>query len=148
MEVWKHFYHGDQFTGKGVADVKKQGKDITIVATLFMVHRVLGLSSRLKEEGIDVEVIDLRTLVPLDKEAIINSVKKTGRLVIVSEDCQMCGVGAEISAMIADEAFDYLDGPIKRVSTMNTPIPFSPKCEEYVLPNEKRILDAIYELCK
>jgi len=132
----------------GKADVKMEGKDVTVVATLFMAHKVLGLTSRLKEEGIDIEVIDPRTLVPLDKETIINSVKKTGRLVIVSEDCQMCGVGAEISAMIADEAFDYLDAPIKRVSTMNTPIPFAPKCEQYVLPNEKRILDAIHEVCK
>jgi pyruvate dehydrogenase E1 component beta subunit len=137
----------DYIVPLGKADVKKPGKDVTVVATLFMLHKVLGLSAKLKEEGIDVEVVDPRTLVPLDTETIIASVKKTGRLVIVNEDCEMCGVGAEIAARIGDEAFDYLDAPIKRVSTMNTPIPFAPKCEEYVLPNEQRILDAIHGVC-
>ena len=131
----------------GAADVKKEGKDVTVVATLFMVHKVLGLSRRLEEEGIDIEVVDPRTLSPLDIETIINSVKKTSRLVIVSEDVEMCGAGAEIAALVADRAFDYLDAPIKRVCTMNTPIPFAPNCEKYVLPNDERILKAIHEVC-
>ncbi|MFH0797586.1 MAG: alpha-ketoacid dehydrogenase subunit beta [Candidatus Omnitrophota bacterium] len=129
----------------GQADIKKKGKDITVIATLFMVHRVLAIAEALQKEGIDIEVVDPRTLVPLDKETIINSVKKTGRAVIVSEDPLTCGVTSEIASIIAEEAFDYLDAPIKRVAVMDTPIPFAPASEDYVLPNEKRIVTAIRE---
>lgn len=127
----------------GVAEVKRRGSDVTIVATSMMVHKSLGAARKLAEEGIDVEVIDLRTLVPMDEEAIISSVAKTGRLVIASEDVSMCGVGAEIAALVAEKAIFYLDAPIKRVSVPNTPIPFAPTCENAVIPNEETIIRAV-----
>ncbi len=98
------------------------------------------------EEGISLEVIDPRTLVPFDKEMVLNSVKKTGRLIIVTEDSRTCGIGAEISAMISEEAFDYLDFPIRRVAGLDTPIPFAPLAESYVIPDEERVVKAIKEM--
>ena len=130
----------------GVADVKREGKDVTVVATLFMVHKALNAAEELEEEGISVEVVDPRTLTPLDKQAIIKSVKKTGRIVIVTEDCKTAGVSAEIAAVVAEEAIDYLDAPIKRVAEPDTPIPFSPPLEQYVIPDEKAIIKAVKEV--
>jgi len=130
----------------GVADVKREGKDVTVVATLFMVHKALNAAEELAEEGISVEVVDPRTLTPLDKQAIIKSVKKTGRIVIVTEDCRTAGVSAEIAAVVAEEAIDYLDAPIKRVAEPDTPIPFSPPLEQYVIPDEKAIIKAVKEV--
>jgi pyruvate dehydrogenase E1 component beta subunit len=130
----------------GVADVKREGADVTIVATLYMVHKALNAAKELEKEGISVEVIDPRTLAPLDKQAIIKSVKKTGRIVIVSEDCKTAGVSAEIAAVIAEEALDFLDAPIKRLAEPDTPIPFSPPLEQYVIPNEKTIIKAVKEI--
>lgn len=130
----------------GVADVKRDGKDVTLVATLYMVHKALAAAERLSKQGVDLEVIDPRTLIPLDKGAIINSVKKTGRIVIVTEDCKTGGVSAEIAAIVAEEALDYLDAPIKRVAEPDTPIPFSPPLEQFVLPDEKRIIKAVKEI--
>ena len=130
----------------GVADLKLEGTDATIIATLYMVHKSLNAAEALQKEGINVEVVDPRTLVPLDKEAILNSVKKTGRVVIVTEDCKTAGVSAEIAAIIAEEALDYLDAPIKRVTTPDVPIPFSPSLEQYVIPDEKRIVKAVKEV--
>lgn len=130
----------------GVADVKREGEDVTIVATLYMVHKALTAAKELSEQDIKAEVIDPRTIVPLDKKAIINSVKKTGRLVIVSEDCKTAGVSAEIAAVVAEEALDYLDAPIKRVAEPDTPIPFSPPLEQFVIPNEKSIIRAVKEI--
>jgi pyruvate dehydrogenase E1 component beta subunit len=127
----------------GVADIKREGADVTIVATLYMVHKALNAAKQLEKEGVDAEVVDPRTLTPLDKQAIIRSVKKTGRLVIVSEDCKTAGVSAEIAAMVAEEAVDYLDAPIKRVAEPDTPIPFSPPLEQYVIPDEKAIMKAV-----
>jgi pyruvate dehydrogenase E1 component beta subunit len=126
----------------GVADTKREGKDVTIVATLYMVYKALSAAEQLSKEGISAEVLDPRTLVPLDKKAIVKSVKKTGRLVVVSEDCKTAGVSAEIAAVIAEEALDYLDAPIKRVAEPDTPIPFSPSMEQFVIPNEKSIVQA------
>jgi len=130
----------------GVADLKREGTDVTIIATLYMVHKSLNAAEALQKEGINVEVVDPRTLVPLDKETILNSVKKTGRVVIVTEDCKTAGVSAEIAAIIAEEALDYLDAPIKRVTTPDVPIPFSPSLEQYVIPDEKRIVKAVKEV--
>lgn len=130
----------------GVADVKREGKDVTVVATLYMVHKTLKAAEILEVEGVSVEVVDPRTLTPLDKKAIINSVKKTGRLVVVNEDCKTAGVTAEIAAMVAEEAIDYLDAPIKRVAEPDTPIPFSPPLERYVIPDEKAIVKAVKEI--
>ena len=130
----------------GVADIKREGEDVTVVATLCMVHKALKAAEILETEGVSVEVVDPRTLTPLDKKAIINSVKKTGRLVVVSEDCKTAGVTAEIAAVVAEEAIDYLDAAIKRVAEPDTPIPFSPPLEQYVIPNEKAIVKAIKEI--
>jgi len=130
----------------GVADVKREGTDATIVATLYMVHKALSAVKELESEGISVEIVDPRTLTPLDKQTIIKSVKKTGRLVIVSEDCKTGGVSAEIAAIVAEEALDYLDAPIKRVAEPDTPIPFSPPLEQYVIPDEKVIIKAVKEV--
>lgn len=130
----------------GVADVKKEGSDATVVATLFMVHKALAATESLEKEGISVEVVDPRTLTPLDKRTIVDSVKKTGRIVIVSEDCKTAGVSAEIAAVVAEEAIDYLDAPIKRVTAPDTPIPFSPPLEQFVIPNEKAIIRAVKEV--
>jgi len=130
----------------GVADVKREGEDVTIFATLYMVHKSLAAAEELSKEGISAEVVDPRTLVPLDKQAIVNSVKKTGRIVIVTEDCKTGGVSAEIAALVAEEAIDYLDAPVKRVAEPDTPIPFSPPLEKFVIPDEKRIIGAVKEV--
>jgi len=130
----------------GKADIKKEGNDITIFTTFWMVHQALKAADVLAKKGIEVEVIDPRTLVPLDKEAIIKSVRKTGRLLIVEEDCKTCGVGAEIAAIVAEEAFDYLESPIKRIAEPDTPIPFSPVLENYVIPDDKAIVKGVEDL--
>jgi len=129
----------------GVADVKREGTDVTIVATLYMVHKALAAAEKLSKEGVSAEVVDPRTLSPLDKSTIVKSVKKTGRIVIVTEDCKTGGVSAEIAAIVAEEALDYLNAPIKRVAEPDTPIPFSPPLEQFVIPDEKRIIQAVKE---
>jgi pyruvate dehydrogenase E1 component beta subunit len=130
----------------GKADLKKEGADVTLVATSYMVHKALNAAALLQKEGIDIEVVDPRTLTPLDKATITGSVKKTGRLVIVSEDCRTGGVSAEIAALVAEEALDYLDAPIKRVASPDTPIPFSPPLEQFIIPNEQSIIKAVKEV--
>ena len=132
----------------GVADVKREGEDVTIFATLYMVQKSLAAAEELSKQGISAEVVDPRTLVPLDKQAIVNSVKKTGRIVIVTEDCKTGGVSAEIAAVVAEEAIDYLDAPVKRVAEPDTPIPFSPPLEKFVIPDENRIIGAVREVIR
>ena len=127
----------------GKADIKREGNDVTIVATALMVHKALRVAERLKNDGISVEVVDPRTIVPLDKDTIIKSVKKTGRLIVVDEDYERCSFASEIMAIVSSEAFDYLDAPLKRVSTPNVPIPYSPVLEKEIIPNEQRIIEAI-----
>jgi pyruvate/2-oxoglutarate/acetoin dehydrogenase E1 component len=130
----------------GVAHVKKEGADVTVLATLYMVHKALKAAEELNKEGVSVEVVDPRTLTPLDKQTIVKSVRKTGRLVIVTEDCRTAGVSAEIAAVVLEGAMDYLDAPIKRVAEPDTPIPFSPPLEQYVIPDEKAIIKAVKEV--
>lgn len=130
----------------GVADIKREGNDVTVIATLYMVHKALAAAEELEKQGISVEIVDPRTLVPLDKQTILDSVKKTGRAVIVTEDCKTAGVSAEIAAIIAEEAIDYLDAPIRRVAEPDTPVPFSPPLEQYVIPDEKRIINFVKEV--
>lgn len=127
----------------GKADIKRAGKDVTVVALLAMVPKALGVAERLQNDGISIEVIDPRTLAPLDKETIINSVKKTGRLVIAEEGCLTGGFGAEVAAIVAKEAFDYLDAPIERVAALDTPVPFAPPLEQSVIPDEDKLEAAI-----
>lgn len=130
----------------GKAEVKREGADVTVVATMYMVHKALSAAKQLEKEGLSVEVVDPRTLTPLDRRAIVASVKKTGRIVVVSEDCKTAGVSAEIAAVVAEEALDYLDAPVKRVAEPDTPIPFSPPLEQHVIPDEKAIIKAIKEV--
>ncbi len=127
----------------GVADVKRPGRDVTVVATSLMVHKAVKAAEQLKEEGIDVEVIDPRTLVPLDKETILKSVRKTSKLVVVSEGQLTSGMSSEISAMVAEKGLLHLKAPIKRVAVPDTPIPFAPVMEKCVIPDEQQIVDAV-----
>lgn len=130
----------------GQAEVKRSGKDVSIIATSFMVQRALRAAEELAKEGIDVEVVDPRTLVPLDKETILGSVAKTGRLVVVDECHRSCGVAAEIAAIVAEEGYSLLRGPIKRVTTADVPVPFSPRLEVAIDPTEDKIATAIRSL--
>lgn len=123
----------------GKADIKRKGKDITIIATGLMLHKALLATERLSREDIQAEVVDLRCLVPFDKETVVNSVRKTGKALVASEDNLTGGVASEISAIIYKEAFDYLDAPVERVATLDIPVPFSPVAEDYTIPNEERI---------
>jgi pyruvate dehydrogenase E1 component beta subunit len=130
----------------GQSDIKREGKDITVVAVALMLHRALAAAVKLQEKGISVEVIDPRTLVPLDKQAIIESVKKTGRLIIMDEEPKTGSWAAEVSAIVAEEAFDFLDAPIKRVCAPDTPIPFSPVLEKFWMPGEDDLIRAVNEI--
>ena len=130
----------------GKADVKREGSDVTVIATSYMVHKAIIAAGALEREGVSVEVVDPRTLTPLDRPTIVASVKKTGRAVVVTEDCKTAGVSAEIAAVLAEEAIDYLDAPVKRVAEPDTPIPFSPPLEQYVIPDEKAIVKAVREV--
>jgi acetoin:2,6-dichlorophenolindophenol oxidoreductase subunit beta len=127
----------------GVADIKRQGTDVTVISTSYMVQRCLQLADKLAREGIQVEVVDPSTLVPFDTASVLASVEKTGRVVIVDETHTSCGVAAEIAARIAETSFDKLKAPVRRVSTLDVPIPYSPPLEEYVGPREDRIIEAI-----
>jgi pyruvate/2-oxoglutarate/acetoin dehydrogenase E1 component len=130
----------------GKADVKREGSDVTVVAIGLMVHRALAAAAKLQEKGISLEIIDPRTIEPLDEQAIIDSVEKTGRLVIMDEEPKKGSVASEIAAIVAEEAFDFLDAPIKRVCAPNTPIPFSPVLEKFWMPDEEDLIQAITEI--
>lgn len=133
----------------GKADVKREGSDVTIVATAIMVHKALEAAAELEKEGISVEVVDPRTIVPLDEETIINSVKKTGHLIVVHEAVKRGGIGGEIASMIAEsEAFDYLDAPIKRLGGLAVPMPYNPTLEKAAIPQVPDIIAAVKESVK
>ena len=125
----------------GQGAIRRPGRDITIVANLLMLYRSLAAADRLAQQGIEAEVIDPRTLVPLDKNLILGSLRKTGRLLIVEEDNLTNGWGAEIAALMADEAFAWLDAPIKRLAAPDVPPPFAPILEQAYLPSEQKIVD-------
>jgi acetoin:2,6-dichlorophenolindophenol oxidoreductase subunit beta len=127
----------------GAADIKRKGSDVTIIATSYMVQRCLKVAHQFAKENIEVELVDPRTLVPFDLATILSSVEKTGRVVIVDETHQSCGVAAEIAARIAEAGFDKFRTPLRRVSTMDVPVPYSPPLEDYIGPSEARITDAI-----
>jgi len=127
----------------GVAEVKRPGSDVTIVATSYMVHEALQAAEELAGRGIEAEVIDPRTLLPLDMDTILKSVRKTHRVVIAHEAVKFCGVGAEIAAQIAETAFDALEAPPLRVAAPFCPVPFSAPLEEAYLPNAQKIIDAV-----
>jgi len=127
----------------GVADVKRHGTDVTLIATSYTVQVCLNAAEQLAKEKIEVEVVDPRTLVPFDLATVLSSVEKTGRVVIADETHQSCGVAAEIAARIAESGFDKLKTAIRRVSTLDVPVPYSPPLEEYIGPTEARITKAI-----
>jgi len=130
----------------GKADIKREGSDVTVVATALMVHRALAAAAKLQEKGVSVEVIDPRTLVPLDKQAIIDSVRKTGRLVIMDEEPITGSAAGEIAAIVGEEAFDLLDAPMKRVCAPDTPVPFSPTLEKIWMPDEEDLIKAVTDI--
>lgn len=131
----------------GVADVKREGKDCTIVARSFTVPQALKAAEELEKEGVSVEVVDPRTIKPLDIDTIVNSVKKTNRLVIAEESHAFASVGAEISHQVMENAFDYLDAPIKRISCAEAPMPYARKLEVLALPSVEKIIKAVKEVC-
>jgi len=131
----------------GVADVKREGEDLTIIATSIMVQRAISASKELKKEGISVEILDPRTLKPYDKKTIIESIKKTGKVIIVHEACKTSGFGAEIAAMISEsESFDYLDAPIRRLGGLDIPIPYNRNLEKHAVPQIEDIVNTVKEL--
>jgi len=138
----------DDFTiPLGVADVKREGTDITIVATSSMVQVALGAARMLDEEGISAEVVDVRTTLPLDRQTLIESVKKTSRAIVVDEGYESYGVTAEIASIIADGAFYYLDAPVKRMGAMDVPVPFSPVLEDQTVPTPETVATMAMRLC-
>ena len=138
---------GDYTIPLGVADVKRQGTDITIVSYGLTLHYCLEAAEQISGEGVSVEVVDLRTLTPLDTETVLESVKKTGKLLIVHEDNITGGVGAEIAALVAEQAFEYLDGPISRLCGPDIPtMPFALNLEEAYMPDTKKVVQALRKL--
>jgi pyruvate dehydrogenase E1 component beta subunit len=127
----------------GVADIKRAGSDVTIVATSWMVKKALAAADRLMKEGINAEVIDPRTLAPLDVKTILDSVKKTGRLVLVDQAPRHASAAAIIAAEVADRGFEHLKAPVRMVTSLDTSIPYSEPLENYVLPNEEKIVEAV-----
>jgi len=130
----------------GIGDVKREGSDVTIVATGKMVHEALAAAEKLSAEGIEAEVFDPRTLFPFDKKGILKSLEKTNKVVIATEENKRGSFAGEISAIIAEEGFDYLDAPVLRVCAMDTPVPFSPVLEKYYVPDADDIVKAVKKL--
>jgi pyruvate dehydrogenase E1 component beta subunit len=130
----------------GVADVKREGKDATIVSLGRMVHFSLTAAETLAGDGIDVEVVDLRSISPMDEDAILTSVKKTHRLVVVDEDNPRCSLATDVVALVAGQAFDYLDAPCKMISAPHTPVPFSPTLEDVYIPSVDTIVSTVKAL--
>ena len=131
----------------GVADVKRPGSDVTIVATAWMVKKSLAAAERLAADGISAEVIDPRTLAPLDVPTIIESVRKTGRLVLVDQAPRHSSAAAVIAAEVAEQGFHFLKAPIRMVTALDASIPYSEPLESYVLPNEEKIAQAVKSVC-
>lgn len=132
----------------GKADVKREGNDVSVITYGTGVHWAVEAAETMQREGIEVEIVDVRTLLPLDKEVILNSVVKTGKVLIVHEDTLTGGIGGEIAALIAEYAFQFLDAPIKRIASLDTPVPYAPTLEEFFLPNTKKVTSALRQLAE
>ena len=145
-EVEDHVPEEEYTIPLGKADVKREGSDVTLVTYSYMVTMSLAAAEKLAGEGMDVEVVDLRTVDPIDEEAIVTSIKKTHRLVVVQETWPRCSVSSEIAAIAAEKALDYLDEPVLRVTAHEVPNPFAPVLEEYVLPSEEKIVAAVRQV--
>ena len=141
-----HVPAGEYVVPLGKARLAKEGTDLSIITYGTQVHEAMKAAERLAGEGISAEVIDLRTLKPLDTEAILASVRKTGKVLIVHSATRLLGMGAEIAALIGDEAFQWLDAPIRRLGGLDTPVPFSPPLEDAYRPNAEKIYAAAKEL--
>ncbi len=139
--------HDDNIVEIGKARVAREGSDATVVTYASMVQRSLEAAEALESEGLDIEVIDLRSLLPWDRQTVLASAKKTSRILVAHEATRTGGVGAEISASIAEEAFEYLDAPLKRVCSHDTPVPYAPPLEEFFMPSAEKIADALRSLC-
>jgi pyruvate dehydrogenase E1 component beta subunit len=137
---------GDYTVPLGVADIKRPGKDVTVVAMGRMVHIALEAAEKLSKERMDLEVIDLRTLSPLDSKTVLESVKKTHRLVVVDEDNPRCSVACDIIALVSTRAFDDLDAPPRMVTAPHTPVPFSPPLEDYYIPSVEKVVSTVKSL--
>ena len=138
---------GDHIVPIGKAAVLKEGKDVTLIGYSIMANKALQAAQEMAKQGIDAEVIDLRTLRPLDEETILKSVRKTHRAVVVQEEWPQCGFAAEIMAMISDKAWDDLDAPVKRVSALDVPLPYAKNLEDLCLPQPADIIKAAQEVC-
>ncbi len=132
----------------GKAVVRRAGGDMTIVTFGSMVHVALDAAGRLEEDGVDVEVLDLRTLAPLDREGVLKSVQKTNKVLLLHEATRTGGIGAELAAIISEEGFEYLDGPVVRVTSIDTPVPYSPPLEQAFMPNVDKVVAAAKQLIK
>jgi len=139
---------GDYTVPLGKAIVRREGRDLTIVTYAAMMHTSLEAAELLAKEGIEAEVIDLRTLLPLDRETLLASVKKTNKVLVAHEDTRTGGIAGEIAELVCEGAFEDLDGPVLRVTALDTPVPFSPPLEERFLPNVERVADAARALAK
>lgn len=138
----------DYIVPLGQAAVRRAGSDMTVVTYASMLWVVLDAAKELEKDGISLEVIDLRTLLPLDRKTIVESVKKTNKLMVVHEDTRTGGIAGEIAAAVCEEAFEELDGPIVRVTSLDAPVPFSPPLEEYFLPNVQKVVSAARALAR
>ena len=132
----------------GKAEVKRAGDDVSVITYGAMVHKALEAADALEDDGVSAEVVDLRTVQPLDKEVILKSVEKTSRVLVLYESHRALGIGAEVSATIAEDGFDLLDAPVKRLAPPNVPVPFSPPLEDAYLPQVDQIVEAVQELSK
>jgi 2-oxoisovalerate dehydrogenase E1 component beta subunit len=139
---------GDYVVPLGKAVVRREGKHLTILSYAAMMHTSLEAAEALAKEGIEAEVIDLRTLLPLDEETILQSVKKTNKCLVVHEDTKTGGIAGEIAAILAEKAFHDMDGPLVRVTSLDTPVPYAPPLEEAFLPNAKKVFTAAKELAR
>ncbi len=137
---------GDHVVPIGVAACRRPGKHMSVITYGSMVHVCLEAAEKLQAEGCEAEIIDLRSLLPYDKAAVLESVQRTGKALIVHEDTLTGGVGAEFAAIIAEEAFENLDGPVRRVASIDTPVPYSPPLEEFFMPNVDKVLAAMQDL--
>jgi len=137
---------GDWTVPIGKADIKRAGSDVSVITYGAMVHLALEAAATLANDGIELEVVDLRTLLPLDKERILDSVKKTNKVILLHEDVRTGGMAGELAAIIAEEAFEYLDGPIMRITAPDTPVPYSPPLEEFFLPKTSDIIRVARQL--
>jgi 2-oxoisovalerate dehydrogenase E1 component beta subunit len=132
--------------GKSV--VRREGRHLTVLSYAAMMHASLEAADALAKEGIEAEVLDLRTLLPLDEETILSSVRKTSKCLVVHEDTKTGGIAGEIAALLCEKAFSDLDGPLVRVTALDTPVPYAPTLEEYFLPNAKKVFAAAKELAR